>query len=301
MIDEESKSIFRLIAPLISKNGVSKKKFFEEYVEEFYEFSSNYKDGYWHISMDKTTGSVIGMGENPSMKILDKDGNNMVVYVWFYEKTILGDAKRIIANEINSIGAPFKKTSSKNINMTFIKNTKPTYIATPIQRPKQPSKPKFIPEQIFHIKIPVTKSFGRDLDNFLFENREKYEKLMERMVKKPIIFIDSDYNPDYGMNIGNIKNGNIEFIISVPYSHSKQQIQELILKRIGKNNKLIKHSITIKDIKVSEKKTKVAKQNRNAPSEHAKDFALNHIKIGNDGKMYIIVVNKNNIKRWKKQ
>ena len=37
---------------------------------------------------------------------------------------------------------------------------------------------------------------------------------------------------------------------------------------------------------------------RKAPSEHAKEFALGHRKIGNDGEMWRITETKNGVKRW---
>jgi serine/threonine protein kinase len=43
-----------------------------------------------------------------------------------------------------------------------------------------------------------------------------------------------------------------------------------------------------------------AKAIRKAPKDRAKEYPLNHIKTGNDGKKHIVVVNKNNVKRWKK-
>ena len=39
---------------------------------------------------------------------------------------------------------------------------------------------------------------------------------------------------------------------------------------------------------------------RKAPSNHAKEFSLGYQKKGNDGNMWEIVENKNNVKRWKK-
>ena len=42
------------------------------------------------------------------------------------------------------------------------------------------------------------------------------------------------------------------------------------------------------------------KKDRPSPSESATLFKVNTKKKGNDGKMYVVVVNKNGVKRWKK-
>jgi len=48
------------------------------------------------------------------------------------------------------------------------------------------------------------------------------------------------------------------------------------------------------------KKKIIIKKDRPSPSESATLFELGKKKRGNDGNMYIIVVNKNGVKRWKK-
>ena len=47
-------------------------------------------------------------------------------------------------------------------------------------------------------------------------------------------------------------------------------------------------------------KVKIKKKNRPSPSESAKEFKVGTKKKGNDGNMWIIVENKNGVKRWNK-
>lgn len=56
----------------------------------------------------------------------------------------------------------------------------------------------------------------------------------------------------------------------------------------------------IKGIKKPKENTKKLKKNRPSPSESATLFKIGTKKKGNDGNMYIISVNKNGVKRWKK-
>ena len=54
-----------------------------------------------------------------------------------------------------------------------------------------------------------------------------------------------------------------------------------------------------KSIEKKEKKTK-KKKDRPSPSESATKFKVGTKKKGNDGNMWIIVENKNGVKRWSK-
>ena len=48
------------------------------------------------------------------------------------------------------------------------------------------------------------------------------------------------------------------------------------------------------------KKWKIFKKDRPSPSESATKFKVGTKKKGNDGNMYIIASDKNNVNRWKK-
>ena len=53
-------------------------------------------------------------------------------------------------------------------------------------------------------------------------------------------------------------------------------------------------------INKSYKKIDKKRENRPSPSDSATLYEVGFKKKGNDGNMYEVVVNKNNIKRWKK-
>ena len=57
----------------------------------------------------------------------------------------------------------------------------------------------------------------------------------------------------------------------------------------------------IKGIKKPKVITKKLNKHRPSPSESATQFKEGTKRKGNDGNMYIIVVNKNGVKRWQKQ
>ena len=61
-----------------------------------------------------------------------------------------------------------------------------------------------------------------------------------------------------------------------------------------------KNKKRILKIKLPIRKAKKLKKNRPSPSESATLFSVGTEKKGNDGNTWIIVVNKKNIKRWKK-
>lgn len=69
-------------------------------------------------------------------------------------------------------------------------------------------------------------------------------------------------------------------------------------KRIERNiKKIISGIIKPKD---KSSKNNNAKKDRPSPSESATEFKEGTKKKGNDGNMYVIAVNKNGVKRWKK-
>ena len=51
---------------------------------------------------------------------------------------------------------------------------------------------------------------------------------------------------------------------------------------------------------IASKKITKKKKERPSPSESATLYKVDKKKKGNDGNMYIIVINKNGVKRWKK-
>jgi hypothetical protein len=77
------------------------------------------------------------------------------------------------------------------------------------------------------------------------------------------------------------------YIVHSPLGKTKESIE---------NAKRIKNNIT----KLLKKKKKSKKKNRPSPSESATLFKVGTKKRGNDGHIYIIVEDKNKVRRWKK-
>ena len=94
-----------------------------------------------------------------------------------------------------------------------------------------------------------------------------------------------------------MKNIGIVYICHL-VNHQKQKKNskriEKILEKFIKGIKKPKENKKPKDF------IKKLNKNRPSPSESATKFKEGIKKKGNDGNMYIIVVNKNGIKRWKK-
>ena len=70
------------------------------------------------------------------------------------------------------------------------------------------------------------------------------------------------------------------------------------LKNKENANRILKLKFPLKKIKNGKKRTSV-KKGRKGPNDSATLYKLGHKKRGNDGNMWIIVENKNKIKRWK--
>jgi len=109
-------------------------------------------------------------------------------------------------------------------------------------------------------------------------------------------------------------NNNVEAII---WSGMSIDVLELFIKFLSKNNFFLKNELTtsnqiidliLKNYKkffykykiLSNKEYTFKNDLRPSPTASATLFELGKKKRGNDGNMYIIVVNKNGVKRWKK-
>ena len=91
------------------------------------------------------------------------------------------------------------------------------------------------------------------------------------------------------------------YIVYLPDGNSPEAKKNS--KRIERNIKKVINGI-IKPKKENSSKDnitkKYTKKDRPSPSESATQFKEGTKKKGNDGNMYIIVINKNGVKRWKK-
>ena len=131
---------------------------------------------------------------------------------------------------------------------------------------------------IFNFYRKIKKIYYFRMDPF---NNDKINKTVMKCQKQLYSWFNYFYN-------------NIEYVLESPLNNSKNKNRILKIKNIYslKNNKL--ESYNNKNINNKKKK------DRPSPSESATKFKLGTKKKGNDGNMWIIVENKNGVKRWRK-
>ena len=90
-----------------------------------------------------------------------------------------------------------------------------------------------------------------------------------------------------------------ETFVPVPESKPEEEPKPIKVKKVSKKRVLEiktedKSEIKTEEVPIVEKKVAV----RKAPLEHAKDYDEGYEMMGQDGKIHVIKMNKNGVKRW---
>jgi hypothetical protein len=152
------------------------------------------------------------------------------------------------------------------------------------------------PKDIKKIKKSEWVNFDKEKSTMSYENLKKF--YFESKLAKYIYYAYSDlnYNPiikywKQDFDLDTLKNKKSEwYLLFNPNGKSAESKKNA--DRIMKN---IKKLIGKKTMTSSKK----LKKDRPSPSESATEFKEGTKKKGNDGNMYIVVINKNGVKRWK--
>jgi hypothetical protein len=152
---------------------------------------------------------------------------------------------------------------------------------------ESPLKNKLNKERIQNIDFNIHKEYNPDM----FDLLSIYEKSNGNFSEDQKKYI---YN-EFGFGILHYKKGNT--INKNNFEYLKKMLTN------GKDNKNIDKKTNNKTKKNIMKKSTMSKKvkNRPSPSESATKFKVGTKKKGNDGNMWVIIEDKNGVKRWKKK